>query len=215
MPMKLIDIVEQLRGALTGPLPGARAHEPMRAFPSGDIRPVFEHKLPPKPGSVMILLYEENGTIRIPLTRRQDYIGAHGGQVSFPGGKAEAGEDPITTALRECEEEIGVPATDVDVIGRLSDFFVVPSNFMIVPVVGWVKSPPVFVPQVTEVMKIVNAELPALLRDDAVHAGEILAAGKYKMQAPHFLIENEIVWGATAMMLNEFRTLIRESGWWS
>src|SRR5882672_6313372 len=112
--MNLISLSEKLSKRLTQPLPGSVAHEPLRATPVGHIRPKFEHKLPPKPGSVLILLYEEGGKIKFPLTKRPEYLGTHGGQISLPGGKAEPGEDYIQTALREGEEEIGVRGSEVN-----------------------------------------------------------------------------------------------------
>ncbi|GHN01908.1 hypothetical protein WSM22_33970 [Cytophagales bacterium WSM2-2] len=182
----------------------------MRATPAGALLPKFEHKTPPKPGSVLILLYEDNGEIKFPLTKRPEYLGAHAGQISLPGGKQEPGEDLIRTALRECEEEVGVPSADVHVLGTLSDFFVIPSNFMITPVVGYVDTKPKFIPQESEVVRVLEGSLNFLLRDDAIQVKEILAAKMYPMLAPHFLIEQEIVWGATAMMLNELRVVIQQ-----
>jgi 8-oxo-dGTP pyrophosphatase MutT (NUDIX family) len=205
----LISLSEKLSKRLSQPLPGSVAHEPMRATPLGPLRPKFEHKIPPKPGSVLILLYENEGVIKFPLTKRPEYLGAHGGQISLPGGKAEPGEDYVQTALREGEEEIGVQSKEVNIIGRLSDFFVIPSNFMIVPVVAYSLTKPVFVAQESEVVKILEGNLDDLVRDDAIQTKEILAAKMYPMLAPHFLIENEIVWGATAMMLNELRVIVR------
>lgn len=205
--MSLDELTEKLSLRLQRPLPGVTAHEPMRAVPVGDIRPNFEHKLPPKPGSVLILLYEDQGVIRFPLIKRPVYTGAHSGQVSFPGGKAEPGEDTIQTALREGEEEIGVDHRAVSVIGRLSDFFVIPSNFMVTPVIGVVKDP-VFHPDPREVSRIISCSLLDLLLEGAIKSKEILAAGQYRMMAPHFEIEDEVVWGATAMMLNEFRMVL-------
>jgi len=208
--MNLISLSERLSIRLAQPLPGSVAHEPMRATPLGPMRPKFEHKLPPKPGSVLVLLYEDKGKIKFPLTKRPEYLGVHAGQISLPGGKAEPGENYIQTALRESEEEIGVHPDDLNVIGRLSDFFVMPSNFMIVPVVAYSLIKPTFVPQASEVVKILEGDLNELVRDDAVKTKEILAAKMYPMIAPHFLIDNEIVWGATAMMLNELRVVIKE-----
>jgi len=205
------ELIDRLKERLLDPLPGDSAHTPMRAIPIGDLTPRFDHSLPPKPGGVLILLYEDDaGLIRFPLIKRQEYSGAHSGQVSLPGGKAEQGEDPIVTALRECEEEIGVDRNSLVVLGRLTNFFVIPSNFIITPVVAIAASIPIFKPDPYEVASILSFPLQDLLNDDAIKQKEIVAAGKFRLMAPHFEIDGEIVWGATAMMLNEFRTILRD-----
>ena len=201
-------LAEQLKQ----PLPGSKAHEPLRAVPVGMLKPKFEHKVPPRPGSVLILLYQVGDQIRFPLTIRPDYTGTHGGQISFPGGKAEAGEDDIETAFREGEEEIGINRKDLKVIGRLSQFFVIPSNFMVTPVVAFAERKPTFVADPVEVFRIIEGNLDDLVREDAIRTKEIMAAKLYPMMAPHFEIEGEIVWGATAMMLNEFRLVLKSLG---
>jgi len=101
--MILTELAAQLTERLKLPLPGNAAHDLMRATPMGELRPKFEHKIPPKPGSVLILFYQDNEQIKFPLTKRPDYNGTHAGQVSLPGGKAELGEDFVQTALREAE----------------------------------------------------------------------------------------------------------------
>jgi 8-oxo-dGTP pyrophosphatase MutT (NUDIX family) len=209
-PPDLKTFTELLSERLKQPLPGAVAHEPMRALPMGNLKPRFEFAVPPRPGSVLILLYPDEGSIKFPLTLRADYAGTHGGQVSLPGGKAEAGEDFKETALRECEEEVGVPRNLVTVIGRLSDFFVIPSNFMVTPVIGYCESKPKFVPDPVEVVRILEGDVERLIQDDAIREKELLAAKQFKMRASYFEIDGEVVWGATAMMLNEFRTIVRE-----
>lgn len=201
--------VDKLTRRLTQPLPGPPAHDVMRAAFIG-LKPNFEHKLPPRPGSVLILLYPDEGAIKFPLTLRADYLGAHSGQISLPGGKAEPGENYVETALRECEEEIGVRKTGIEVIGRLSDFFVIPSNFLVVPVIGICRGKPEFKADPVEVAKILEGDVSDLLRRDAIQQREILAAKQFRMLAPHFEIAGEVVWGATAMMLNEFRTILLE-----
>jgi 8-oxo-dGTP pyrophosphatase MutT (NUDIX family) len=201
---------ELLIKRLAEPLPGSRAHEPLRAHPAGSVIPNFTHTLPPKPGSVLIMLYEEGGVIKFPLIKRPEYPGAHSGQISLPGGKAEQGESPIETALREGEEEIGIKREEVIVLGTLSQFFVIPSNFLVTPVIGYYKTIPVFVADQHEVESILVGSVEELLKPEAIKEKEILAAGRFAMRAPHFEIEQEIVWGATAMMLNEFRTILQE-----
>jgi 8-oxo-dGTP pyrophosphatase MutT (NUDIX family) len=176
------------------------------------VKPNFEHKTPPKPGSVLILLYPGENEVFLPLIKRPDYLGAHSGQVSFPGGKAEPGETTVETALRETHEEIGVDPQTVHVLGKLSPFFVIPSNFMVTPVVGFLETPVPFIPDSKEVERVLQANLANLMATDAVQVKDILAARVFPMRAPHFLVENEIVWGATAMMLNELRVVLKEIG---
>jgi 8-oxo-dGTP pyrophosphatase MutT (NUDIX family) len=178
--------------------------------PVGQFKPKFKSDVPTRPGSVLILLYEDEGDIKFPLIKRPEYQGAHGGQISLPGGKAEAGENSIETALREAQEEIGVDSHSVKILGRLSEFHVIPSNFLITPVVASIDVKPEWIPDPYEVAGILTGRISELVREDAVRTTEILAAGQYRMNAPHFNIENQIVWGATAMMLNEFRMVLRE-----
>jgi 8-oxo-dGTP pyrophosphatase MutT (NUDIX family) len=203
-------LIEALETRLQQPLPGGRAHAVMRATPIGNTIPNFEHQLPPKPGSVLILLYPHDNQIYFPLIQRPQYTGAHSGQVSLPGGKAEPGENAIETALREGQEEIGINPSHVNIMGKLSDFFVIPSNFLVTPVVGFTNIRPEFKADPVEVEKIIIGNLNQLLREDAVQSKEILAAGRFSMLAPHFEIDSQIVWGATAMMLNELRIIIKE-----
>jgi 8-oxo-dGTP pyrophosphatase MutT (NUDIX family) len=206
--MNLGELVGKLEQRLKLPLPGGEAHEPLRAVPAGFLKPRFEHKSPPKLGGVLILLYQDDGVIKFPLTKRPDYLGTHGGQISLPGGKAEPDEDIIETALREGEEEIGVDRNAIRVVGRLTDFFVVPSNFIVTPTIGYLSQRPTFVPDPKEVVRVLEGSLDQILKPDSVQVKEILAAKMYPMMAPHFEIDGEVVWGATAMILNELRVII-------
>jgi 8-oxo-dGTP pyrophosphatase MutT (NUDIX family) len=204
-------LIQKLEVRLGQQLPAALAHEAMRALDNNGRPPQFNHSVPPKLGSVLLLLYPgADGAINFPLIKRPDYTGTHSGQVSFPGGKAEAGETKIQTALREAEEEVGVHPFDVTVLGVLSDFYVVPSNIMVTPVVGYTSKRPDFVPNKIEVVRIMEGDVRDLLPSESIHVGEIVVAKVYKLQAPHFMIDNEMVWGATAMILNEFRTIVNE-----
>jgi 8-oxo-dGTP pyrophosphatase MutT (NUDIX family) len=205
--MELDFLVDQLKQRLQLSLPGSLAHEALKAMPVGT-RLSFKHQDSPRPGSVLILLYEHNG-IRFPLIKRPVYSGAHSGQVSFPGGKAEAGEDVYQTALREGHEEIGIDLTQVEVIGRLSEFFVIASNFVVTPIVAVMRGAPAFTPDPFEVAGILSGRLTDIVHDDAILEKEIVV-GDFQLRASYFEIEQEVVWGATAMMLNEFRMIIKE-----
>jgi 8-oxo-dGTP pyrophosphatase MutT (NUDIX family) len=204
-------LIRKLEARLADALPAALAHEAMRAVRANGDPIQFTHTLPPRPGAVLLLLYPDvDGTIRFPLIKRPTYTGTHSGQVSFPGGKAEVGETSVQTALREAEEEVGVPMANVNVIGALSNFFVIPSNFMVTPVVGYVSKRPDFIPDKFEVVRVLEGDIRSLLPSEAIKVSEIVVANNYQLRAPHFLIDNEIVWGATAMMLNEFRMILSE-----
>jgi 8-oxo-dGTP pyrophosphatase MutT (NUDIX family) len=205
----LSKIEQFLKMRLAKQLPGSAAHELMRAKPIGDLRPVSS-KGAPRPGGVMILLYEEDGIVKFPLIKRPEYAGAHGGQVSFPGGKAETGESRMMAALREGEEEIGVLKESVRVIGQLTDFHVIPSNFLVTPVIGVLDVAPAFVPDPFEVARIIPVTLLDIARKDASKLAEITVQGTYRLNAPHFIIDGEMVWGATAMILNELRFILDE-----
>ncbi|HEX5167612.1 MAG TPA: CoA pyrophosphatase [Cyclobacteriaceae bacterium] len=208
--LSLNKVSSYLKQRLTQTLPGSAAHELMRAQPVGNLRPAFKNEDPPKPGGVLILLYEAEGRIKFPLIKRPEYAGTHGGQVSFPGGKAEQGEDRVIAALREGEEEIGIRRELVRVIGRLTDFHVIPSNFLVTPVIGILEREAEFVPDAVEVARIIPVALDDLIKENALLNGEITVGGVYRLNAPHFLIDGEMVWGATAMILNEFRSILNE-----
>jgi 8-oxo-dGTP pyrophosphatase MutT (NUDIX family) len=208
--MTFAELRVKLQERLLQPLPGRAAHDRFRAKPIGDVRPRFDHQHPPRPGGVIILLYEDEGVIKFPLIKRAEYPGAHGGQVSLPGGKGEPGEDAIQTALRECEEEIGVERKHIFVLGKLSNFLVIPSNYLVTPVIAYIDHKPAFNPDPFEVAKVLEALLDDVTGMNSIKEKEIIAAGKYRMIAPHFEVADEVVWGATAMMLNEFSVVLSE-----
>lgn len=210
--LTLSDITSYLKERLAQDLPGSAAHEVMRAQPIGKFRPSFKNENPPRPGGVLILLYEKDGVVQFPLIKRPDYAGTHGGQISFPGGKAEPNEDRIMAALREGEEEIGINREAIKVVGQLSDFHVIPSNFLVTPVVAALeKTVPQFVPDPIEVARIISVPMEEIMKETALQQGEIIVGGNYKLMAPHFRIDGEMVWGATAMILNELRQILYEA----
>jgi 8-oxo-dGTP pyrophosphatase MutT (NUDIX family) len=211
MQIEFDTFISRLQARLKQPLPGSSAHDPLRATSLGTIKPDFRHTNPPRPGSVLILLYPVGKEIHFPLTQRAEYTGAHSGQISLPGGKAEPGEKIEDTALREGEEEIGIRLEQITVIGRLSEFLVIPSNFIVTPVVAYAPARPVFEPDPVEVVKVLEGSIDDLISEEAVQVKEITAARIYKLMAPHFLIEDQVVWGATAMILNELRMLIQDA----
>lgn len=176
-------------------------------------RPMARPDLPggPRLGGVLILLYCADDELHVVLTRRPDYDGVHAGQVSCPGGRHEPPESLGETALRETYEEIGVLPADVELLGRLSSLYVMPSDFEVHPFVGRYTGAgrPRFVPDTREVAAILEVPLRLLL-DPATRAEEEMELrGGLRLDVPFFRVGEHKVWGATAMILSEFVERLR------
>jgi 8-oxo-dGTP pyrophosphatase MutT (NUDIX family) len=160
-----------------------------------------------KRSAVLILLYPEQEQVHFSLILRPEYKGIHSGQVALPGGRQEPqDENLIVTALRETQEEIGVPAQSVQVIKPLSDLYVFASDHIVTPVVGFVKEKPNFQLQEREVAALIPVELEHFLQL-SIQTTQ-LHVGNFAIKAPYFPIKSHIVWGATAAILNEFKMLL-------
>ena len=156
---------------------------------------------------VLILFYPNQDLLFLPLILRTTYRGVHSGQVSLPGGGYEAEDrDIIHTALRETEEEIGVTQAEIQVLGRLSPMYVRPSNYVINPTIGWIDHRPSFHIDPHEVDKLIEAPLGDFLNPDNKRR-EIWQLRDRAADVPHFLIQDHVVWGATAMILGELLAL--------
>ncbi len=207
-PNSFQQFVDSLEKRLLQPLPGRKAQELMAPKPINERRFQEDPANPARPGGVMVLLYPHNGDIYLPLTKRPVYTGAHSGQVSLPGGKVEkTDQNIIHTALRETEEEIGVSNQTVQVIGKLSELFIVASNFKVYPTVGIVREPPLLKPDAKEVVKILTPSLSEL-RDVERRSVKTMYFPPYTIESPYFDIEGEVVWGATAMIISELLHIV-------
>jgi 8-oxo-dGTP pyrophosphatase MutT (NUDIX family) len=160
-----------------------------------------------KQAGVLILLYSLNGRLCFPLTKRGDDVEFHKGQISLPGGAQEGGESLSQTALREAQEEIGVDAECVEVLGALSFLYVPPSNFCIQPFVGYVSRRPDFQVEAIEVAELIEAPLETLLDPATARVEEWeLRGGVWPI--PFYQFGPHKVWGATAMILAEFAAML-------
>ncbi|MCC6372244.1 MAG: CoA pyrophosphatase [Bacteroidia bacterium] len=161
--------------------------------------------------SAVIILFccDENNHIYIPLIVRKTYKGAHSGQVSFPGGKFEEQDESLeNTALRECFEEIGINA--IEILGPLTELYIPVSGFKVQPYVAFCNTPnPLLTPQEREVESLLKLKVTDLLKDEIVKEGSVKLSSHTKMTVPYFEVENHQVWGATAMMLNELKHLLK------
>ena len=203
---------DSLRSALRESLPGAEAHALMAPLSASMAeRMALMHKSDPRKGSVLILLYPDKGEIFILLILRAKYDGVHSGQVAFPGGKMEGTDkDLVETALRETEEEIGIPRGDVSVLGTLTELYIPASNFLVLPVVGTAPERPQFRLKKDEIETLIEVDLPGILNNPVTAKKTIrLADGRHR-EVPYYNISGHHVWGATAMMISELRAVLNK-----
>jgi 8-oxo-dGTP pyrophosphatase MutT (NUDIX family) len=207
--MKPQEFILALKKRLQQGLPGQSAHFKMLPI---ERRPVMKHlqgSPAPMASAVLILLYPNDGFVGTILIKRTEDLSVHSGQISFPGGKMEPDDYSIVqTALREAEEEIGIPPDKVEIIGTLSPLYVSPSNFEISPVIGFIRKPERYKPNVTEVSAVI--ELP--LKQIESHRTQVdLIVREYTLsQVPCFSVNGHIIWGATAMILQELMDVLAE-----
>jgi 8-oxo-dGTP pyrophosphatase MutT (NUDIX family) len=201
--------IELLQNGLKKPLPGQYAQKSMSPLPIDPKRFDFNFSEDPKKGAVLILIYPEGKNAFFPLIKRPTYPGVHSGQIAFPGGKMEPEDENLAfTAIREAWEEVGILPEDVKLLGSISDLFVPASNFLVSPIIGYSEKKPQFIPERKEVDRIIETPLDLLLRLETRKHRVLEVGGRVKLNAPYFDIENEIVWGATAMILGEFLQIL-------
>ncbi|MGC0236457.1 NUDIX hydrolase [Arthrobacter sp. SD76] len=144
------------------------------------------------------------------LLERAHTLGSHPGQVAFPGGSIDAGESPVEAALREAEEETGLDAGGVEVLGTLQQLGLAHSNFLVTPVLGWWHSPsPVRVVDYAESAQVFRVPVRDLLDPDNRVMATVHRAGR-TFESPGFTVNGVLVWGFTGIVLSG---LFDQLGW--
>ncbi|MDH5380675.1 MAG: CoA pyrophosphatase, partial [Cyclobacteriaceae bacterium] len=118
-------------------------------------------------------------------------------------------EGIVHTALREAREEIGINDKDVTILGQLTELFIPVSNYIVYPVLGYMNYQPKLIPEEREVKQVLEVNLSHLLEAERIKRKKIEIRG-YTIDTPYFDLENQFVWGATAMILSELKELIGE-----
>jgi len=199
--------ITQLKITINNDLPGEESHQKMRVIYDQSIELPFS-KINSIPAAVLILLYLADNEIYFFLTKRTDDLKHHKGQISLPGGTQEGNEKLIDTALRETQEEIGINKTSISIIGTITPLFVPVTGFMIYPFIGYSLNKLNPKPDPVEVAKIFSVNISDLLNKENQTTEQRNIRG-YDVQVPYFKLNDYQVWGATSMILSEFRDLIK------
>jgi len=164
----------------------------------GRCRRVLER---PQRAAVLVPIVDDGGALRLLLTRRTEDLPTHAGQVAFPGGLMEPGEnEPVRTALREAEEEIGMPADAVEVLGLLDDFPTRTDAVAVTPVVGVLRRLPLLRARAAEVARIFDIPVAELVRADRWTWRDETRGGR-SLRIYYFLHEGETLWGLSALIV--------------
>lgn len=200
------DLIPALQQRLQTPLPGWKSQWELSSMPGRPRTAPAQHR----PGAVLSLLYPHEEELHMVFMKRTDDGKAHGGQISFPGGKQEPSDPNLqVTALREAEEELGIIQQEVQVLGDLTELYIQASNFLVQPVVGYATNRPIFRPSPIEVEEVLEVSVAQLLQTP-VSMTSVTVGNGFTFDAKAFLVKDQIIWGATAMMLNELLTTIRD-----
>ena len=188
-------------------LPGQDAQYRLAPVP----RHLARHGMPAPPDAavngVLILLYPHADELYLPLILRPVYPGVHSGQVSLPGGRMEELDgDVVNTALREAQEEVGVDPAAVRVLGQLTPLYIGASNNVVHPTVGYTDKRPDFQIDTREVDLLLETPLSHIIKPHNVRTTTRTMRG-HNVTIPHYDVDGQMLWGATAMILAEMIAL--------
>jgi 8-oxo-dGTP pyrophosphatase MutT (NUDIX family) len=178
------------------------------------------YQLITRKSAVLVALFEEDGETHVILTRRSLELSSHRGEIALPGGRSDADETPIDTALREAEEEVGLAPSLVEPVGWLSPIVTFASGSAIWPVVAILEGRPTLVADPAEVERVFTIPLSSLVSDDAFleerWRREGLRPGVDEdgyFPIYFFQVPGDVVWGATARVLTELLCVVVGVEW--
>jgi 8-oxo-dGTP pyrophosphatase MutT (NUDIX family) len=205
-----LNTVSRLDAALRRELPGAQAHALLAPRPRREWPPGFNPaRIRDAAGLLLVYPKPPQDAAHVVLTVRAGTLGRHGGQVSLPGGVIDPGESVPQAALREAHEEVGLALEAVRVMGMLTPLDIPVSGFRLHPVVASVDRAPIFTAADGEVARVLEMPIADLLEASSIAETERTRDGRL-LTIPAFHLAGVEIWGATAMVLAEFLSLL---GW--
>jgi 8-oxo-dGTP pyrophosphatase MutT (NUDIX family) len=205
--VQLAEIERALRERLGGTLPGIEAQLRFSPTPPQAGWRAGHFPADTRAAAALLLLYPIAAGVALPLTVRASGLLRHAGQISLPGGAVDEGETLAQAALREASEEIAVDPDSVRVLGELTPVHVLVSGFTLHPVVGITDRRPEFLPAPYEVAEVLEVSLDHLRDASRIRMGTRIREG-VAIEYPYFDLLGHQVWGATAMVLGEFITIL-------
>ena len=171
-----------------------------------ETRRIYDPEL--NPSAVLVPIFEKDGVSHILLTKRTDKVEHHKGQISFPGGKYEETDGDLRqTALRECFEEIGLHPGAVEIVGELDEERTIVSQYIISPFVGFIPHPYPFKLSSWEVAELLEVPVSVFMDESNLRRDVIIENG-ITHPAYFYHYEDQVIWGATARILNRFFELM-------
>jgi len=205
-------LIYNLEQGLKAPLPGQEVQYQMAHVVR---RRVDQPPPDAKQAGVLALFYPRNEQWHLVFIERQAQYkkDRHAGQISFPGGRYESHDGSLKqTALREAEEEIGLDASKVEVLGKLTELYIPVSNFQVNPYVAVTTKTPSFQPQESEVRDILQIPFELISRPETQQKTDLQLSQQITLRnVPYFDLYGKILWGATAMMVNELLAVARRN----
>lgn len=200
--------LQQIQDALKHQLPGEDAHLPMSPSGRGRSSESLLKAQDYRKSAVAMILFQERNDLRFILTQRAEYKGVHSGQMSFPGGRIESFDrSDVEAIIRETREEVGIGMTEECLLGKLTDVYIPVSSYLVHPFVFYLEERPLIVNNY-EVTETFDFSIQQLLDHRSVSKMAVTVGSNTRLIVPCFNFEERKVWGATAVILNEFKVML-------
>lgn len=199
-----MNFIQNLKNRLNQSLPGRDAQAEMSPSVERIKKPASKDA---RVACVLALFYPKDNKLNMVFIERasNNPNDRHRGQIGFPGGKLEDSDVSLLAgALREAEEEVGVKSSDVQVLGGLTELYIPVSNFKVHPFVGYLPYTPTFIAQESEVKEVLEIPFERFLNDSVRKRKDMKMSNNFTLpQVPYFDVKEQVIWGATSMMLSE------------